>query len=416
MSDLHVLPNGIRVFADPMSGLESVAIGVWFRAGAIDETAEENGVAHLLEHMAFKGTTKRNARQIAEEIETVGGYLNASTGYSRTGYYARVLKDDVEIAFDILADILTNPTFDVEELAKEREVVIQEIGEANDIPDDAVMEMLQTLSFGDHALGRPILGTVQTVKSHTGDRLRTFMANQYASTGMIVAASGAVGDDEVLRLCERHFGARAASTSRTRAPAPRYVGGSAHDGRDIEQTHIALAFPGVAVKSPDYFAARVFAEALGGGMSSRIFQSVREERGLAYSVFSFADCYDETGAIGAYVGTDEKNAAEAVALIRREIAAMADAPTEREVARARAMLKSTMLMGLESPATRAETAAGQIFSHGRLLSSREIGERLDAVTIDDVRRVAAAALGVAAPSLAIVGPADRDALTKALNA
>ena len=146
------------------------------------------------------------------------------------------------------------------------------------------------------------------------------------------------------------------------------------------------------MKSPDYFAARVFAEALGGGMSSRIFQSVREERGLAYSVFSFADCYDETGAIGAYVGTDEKNAAEAVALIRREIAAMADAPTEREVARARAMLKSTMLMGLESPATRAETAAGQIFSHGRLLSSREIGERLDAVTIDDVRRVAAAAL------------------------
>lgn len=415
MTDIITLKNGIRVFADPMAGLESAAIGVWFRAGAIDETSEEHGVAHLLEHMAFKGTKTRSARQIAEEIETVGGYLNASTGYSRTGYYARVLRQDVEVALEILADILRNPTFDPAELAKEHEVVIQEIGEAADIPDDAVMEMLQALSYGEHPLGRAILGTVESVSSHTRERLIGFMAKHYEPSQIVIAASGAVDPTLLSKLSEKHFADMAPVNRSAREPKPVYVGGARHDPREIEQTHIALAFPGAAVMDDDYFATRVFVEALGGGMSSRIFQAVREERGLAYSVYSFTDAYDAVGSVGAYVGTDSDNAVEAVRLIREEMTAMAEGATDREIDRARAMLKSTLLMGLESPATRAETAVGQLFSHGRLIGATEIAERLDAVTCKDAREAATKAVATGAPSVAIVGPGDFDGVKAALG-
>lgn len=199
------------------------------------------------------------------------------------------------------------------------------------------------------------------------------------------------------------------------SPQPAYIGGAHHDPREIEQTHIALAFPGAAIRDDDYFATRVFVEALGGGMSSRIFQSIREERGLAYSVYSFTDSYDEVGSVGAYVGTDSENAAEAVALIHKEIAAMAENATAKEIDRARAMLKSTLLMGLESPATRAETAVGQLFSHGRIISPNEIADRLDRVTVSEVKAVAAKALSAGNPALAIVGSADFNHVRTALG-
>jgi predicted Zn-dependent peptidase len=415
MVEILTLDNGVRLVADPVPGLESAALGVWFRAGAVDETPEEHGVAHLLEHMAFKGTTTRSARAIAEEIEKVGGYLNASTGYSRTGYYARILKQDVGVAIDILADILTNPLLDAGELAKERDVVIQEIGEAADVPDDAVMEMLQALAFGGHALGRPILGTVESVSGHSSERLRAFMGKHYVATTLVVAASGAIEPDELATLARDRFGARPAAAQKPRDPKPRYVGGVGHDPRDIEQTHVALAFPGAAAVDPDYFATRVFVEALGGGMSSRIFQSVREERGLAYSVYSFTDSYDDVGSVGAYVGADAASAPEAVGIIRDEIEAMASGATVEEVDRARALLKSTMLMALESPSARTETAVGQLYAHGRLLPTEELKARLDAVTVDEVRKAAAKALS-GAPSLAIVGAADFDRVQKAIAA
>lgn len=414
MAELTTLPNGVRILVDPMPGLQSAAVGVWVRAGAIDEAREEQGVAHFLEHMAFKGTRTRTARDIAEEIENIGGYLNASTGYSRTGYYARVLRADVGKAVEILSDILTDPLLDAEELEKERQVVIQEIGEAADTPDDVVMEMLQTLSYGDHALGRAILGTIETVSDHSRDRLLGFMSRHYAPSDIIVAAAGGVDPDEFRKLAEDAFGPRLPVERDARLVKPRYCGGAEHEARDIEQTHIALAFPGAAVRDDDYFATRIFVEALGGGMSSRIFQSVREERGLAYSVYSFADSYDDVGAVGAYVGTDSENAAEAVSLIKSEIAAMAERANEKETARARAMLKSTMLMSLESPAARIETSVGQMFSHGRMLEPAEIAGRLDAVTITDVRAAAAKALEGAA-SLAIVGPADFKSVETALR-
>jgi predicted Zn-dependent peptidase len=409
---ITTLPNGVRILSDPMPGLESAAVGIWFGAGAIDETQEESGVAHLLEHMAFKGTPRRTARAIVEEIENVGGYLNASTGYSRTGYYARVLKDDLALAMDILADIVANPLLDPAELDKEREVVIQEIGEADDTPDDAVMEMLQRLSYGEHALGRPILGDEASVRSHGGARLKGFMQRCYAPQKTIVVASGAVESAGFEALVERYFSSVASADRPRREPRPVFRGGAQHDERDIEQTHVALAFPGAAILDADYFATRVFSEALGGGMSSRIFQSVREDRGLAYSVYSFTDSYDETGAVGVYVGADADKAGEAVAIIRGEIENLARSATRAEIGRAKALLKSTILMGLENPLSRAETAVGQLLTHGRLIDPQELAARLDAVTLADVEAVAAKALR-GEPAVAVVGPADFGALTDA---
>jgi predicted Zn-dependent peptidase len=413
VAELITLNNGVRLVLDPNPTLETAALGVWFRAGAIDERDEEHGVAHLLEHMAFKGTRRRTARQIADEIESVGGYLNASTGYSRTGYYARILKDDVSLAFDILADILNEPSLDAGELAKEQEVVVQEIGEAADQPDDAVMELLQTLAFGGHALARPILGTEQTVRRQTPQTLSRFMTRAYTPAHTVIAASGAFDAEAAAADAERLFGGRSGAVAGFRKIKPRHVGGFSHDDRDIEQTHIALGFPGAPATAPDYMAARVFAEALGGGMSSRIFQRVREERGLAYSVYAYTDGYDDIGLSGAYVGADAQSAPEAVALIRTEIEDMAASADEKEVARARAMLKSSMLMALESPGARVDAAAAHLFTHGRLIDAREMAVRIDAVSVDDVRKAAAGALAGGAVSVAIVGPADGDAVRRA---
>ncbi|MBB5518669.1 M16 family metallopeptidase [Amphiplicatus metriothermophilus] len=416
MTQVSVLSNGVRVAVDPMPELESAALGVWADAGAMDEAPEENGVAHLLEHMAFKGTTRRTARAIAEEIESVGGYLNAATSYQRTGYYARVLKNDVPLAFDILADILTDPLFDEGELAKEREVVAQEIGEAWDSPDDAVMDILQAEVYRGQPLGRPILGSLETVRSHDRARLRSFMDRLYGPENLVVAAAGAVDPDRFLALVERHFAELKAPAPRPARAKPAYTGGARRDARDIEQIHLAVAFPGVSVRHEDYFATRVFAEAFGGGMASRLFQVIREERGLAYSVYAYADCYDDTGVVGAYAGADPAQAETILKLMRGELEKAAESFSEAEAARARAMLKSTLLMGLESPMNRIEAAAAHLFAYGRIVPPDELRARIEATTAADMRRCAGRALEAGPPSLAAVGPGDFARLAAAIGA
>jgi predicted Zn-dependent peptidase len=355
-------------------------------------------------------------RAIAEEIESVGGYLNAATGYQRTGYYARVLKSDVATAADILTDILADPLFEDTELEKEKEVVVQEIGEAWDTPDDAVHEMLQAAAFKGQPLGRSILGSESSVRGHSRQSLRLFMGRLYKPDNMLVAAAGAVDEDVVAGLFEKRFGKDVAVADLPSRANPHYVGGVARDERDIEQTHIALAFPGAGLRHDDYFATRVFAEALGGGMASRLFQTIREERGLAYSVYAYADCYDEAGVVGAYVGTDEGNARESIELVRTEMSALAEAVTPEELARARAVLKSSLLMALETPMGRIENAAGQIFAFGDVLSVSQIGERIDSIGAHDVMRCAERALHSGPPSLSVVGPGDFDRLRSAAQA
>lgn len=413
MGELHRLASGLTVYVDPMPGLESAAIGVWAQAGSVDEHADEHGLAHLLEHMAFKGTTTRTARDIAEEVEAVGGYLNAATSNQRTGYYVRVLKDDIPLGVDILSDILINPRFDETEFAREKEVVIQEIGEAADTPDDVVFENLQAIAWDGHTLARPILGTPQSVRGHTTEGLRVFMARGYQPEKMIVAAAGGVDVDDFIKRIEKAFAGLASQEERNLRTRPQFKGGVRHDKRGIEQTHIAVAFPGVSSREDDFFAARVFAEALGGGMSSRLFQKVREEKGLAYSVYAFSDSYDDCGLIGCYAGADAEEIPAIAAVFREEIEAMTDAVSAMEIARARSMLRASMLMSLESPAARIENAAGQLFRDGHILSADEITARLDAVTEADIRRVAArAAAGPVA--LSLVGAADAEMAAKAL--
>lgn len=414
MSRVHTLGNGVRVVADPMPGLETLALGVWVHAGSVDERDDEHGVAHLLEHMAFKGTQTRSARDIAEEIEAVGGYLNAATSQQRTGYYARMMKDDLALAADMLADILLHPLFDETELEKEREVVVQEIGEVADTPDDVVFENLSEAAWGAHPLGRTILGTPQSVRAQSATSLRGFMARCYRPQDMVIAAAGAIDEDALLRLSEKSFGAMTAQGEGTARPAASFSGGARHDRRRIEQTHLAIAFPGVASAHADFFASRLYADILGGGMSSRLFQTIREERGLAYSVYAFADGFEDAGLLGAYVNAEAKHIAEAARIIREEMEATAAAMTDAEIARSKAMLRSSLMMGLESPANRIEAAAGQVFVHGRLLGADEILARIDAVSTDDLKRCANRALS-APCAISIVGRCDAGDVKAALQ-
>lgn len=414
MASVHTLNNGVRIVADPMPGLKTVALGVWVKAGSVDETPQEHGIAHLLEHMAFKGTKTRSALAIAEEIEGVGGYLNAATSHQRTGYYARVLKDDLTLGADILSDILANPLFDEAELEKEHEVVVQEIGEAADTPDDVVFEKLTEAAWDAHPLGRPILGTPESVRAQTPARLRGFMDRCYRPEEMIVAAAGAVDEDALVKIVQERFGVFASHGVAIKRTAPAFHGGLLHDERKIEQTHLAVAFPGVASGHEDFFATRLYADVLGGGMSSRLFQKIREERGLAYSVYAFADGFEQSGLLGAYVNAEAKHIAEAAKIIRDEMEATIAALTEEEVARGKALLRSSLMMGLESPANRIEAAAGQLFTFGRLMDADETLVRIDAVTVNDMQRCAKRALeGPCA--LSIVGPCKAAPVEKVFN-
>jgi len=401
------LSNGLVVITDPMKQLESAAVGVWVNCGARNETAPLMGVSHMLEHMAFKGTRRRSVRDISEQIESVGGFLNAYTSREQTAFHARTLKADVPLALDILADILTEPAFDPAELDRERQVVLQEIGQARDTPDDIIFDHLQTVAYPDQPMGWPILGDEKTVSAFGRDDLFAYMGANYRAGGMTLVASGAVEHDDVVRLAEEKF-ARLVPGEPQAPPPARYAGGEMHAQGDLEQAHIAFAFPGVSALDPDYYAAQVYVTALGGGMSSRLFQEVREKRGLCYSIYAFAHSAKDSGVIGVYAGTGEAEAAEIGAVVAGEMAALAQTASDDEIARAKAQLRSGLLMGLERPSTRAEMIAGHIFTYGRVLSVEELTAKLDAVDAAAVRRYGARTMtATQPPAVVTVGPAGK---------
>jgi len=277
---VSTLANGLRVVSDPMIGLESVAIGVWVNAGARAESAEENGVAHMLEHMAFKGTERRTARAIAEEIEAVGGHLNAYTSREHTAYFARVLKRDVPLAVDLLADILQHSAFEESELERERGVVLQEIGQTEDTPDDLIFDRLQEAAYPGQSLGRSILGTSELVTAMDRGRLTGFMARHYGAQSMTLVGSGAIEHAALMALAERHFGALGRGAERP-MEAARFTGGATCEERELEQVHFAIAWPGVRYHDDDFYASQVLATTLGGGMSSRCFRRSGRNGGSA---------------------------------------------------------------------------------------------------------------------------------------
>jgi predicted Zn-dependent peptidase len=400
--ELTKLPSGLTVVTDSMPHLQSASLGVWVGAGSRDEQPDEHGISHLLEHMAFKGTTKRNARQIAETIEAVGGDLNAATSVETTAYYARVLKLDVHLAIDVLSDILADPSFDQSELKREQNVIVQEIGATEDAPDDLVFERLNETAFPDQPVGRSILGTPDTVRSFDPGKLRGYLHRNYRAPDMIVAAAGAVQHKDVVA----QVGERFASFEGPAAPAPqpaKFGGGTRIESRELEQVHLALALQGLPQRDPQLYSLQVFSAILGGGMSSRLFQEVREKRGLCYSIFAFHMPYADTGVFGLYAGTDETDAPELMQVVVDQIADATVNLQDSEIARAKAQMKAGLLMALESSGARAEQLARQILAYGRPIPLEEIVAKIDAVTVETVRAAGAALLRRGKPAVAALG-------------
>lgn len=399
------LPSGLTVVTDAMPELATAAVGVSFGAGARSEAADEHGLAHLLEHMAFKGTTRRSARAIAEEIEQVGGDLNAATGVEQTGYSARVLSADIPLALDILSDIVIEPTFDPAELKRERNVIIQEIGGVEDTPDDLVFDWLQEVAFPDQPLGRSILGTPKSVRGLDEAAIRGFRDRCYRAGDAVVTAAGGVDHDEVVAEVARRFEKLPAGAGGTLAGA-RYAGGDRRAKRDLEQLHVTMAFEGLSFDAPDVYAAQVFSNLVGGGMSSRLFQEIREERGLAYTVHAFHWSYADTGLFGFYAGLGAEDAADILPVALDVLHEAAETADEREVARAQAQMKAGLLMSFEQPAARADHHARHQLAHGRPLDVAEIVAKIEAVTVEATRK-AGRALLASGPTLAAIGPIKR---------
>ncbi|HLV85065.1 MULTISPECIES: M16 family metallopeptidase [Devosia] len=397
------LDNGMVILTDHMSHLESASLGVWVKAGARSERKTEHGISHLLEHMAFKGTSSRNALQIAEAIENVGGDLNAATSIEHTGYFARVLKEDVVLAADILADILQNSLFDEDELVREKQVIVQEIGAARDNPDDQVFDLFQEAAFPRQPIGRTILGTADSVREVNSDTIRKYMKRNYVGDHMVLAAAGNVSHDELVDVARERF----AELKPNGAPAPQraaYEGGQERLVSDHEQAHIVVGFEGRAYNADGFYAAQVLASILGGGMSSRLFQEIREKRGLCYSVYSFHWAFADSGVFGVAAATGESEVAELVPVVLDELKRATESITEDEVIRVRNQIRAGLLMSLESPSARAGQLARQQILWGRPIPMQETVDRINAITARRVQDIAEQIFTQGAPTLAGIGP------------
>lgn len=399
---LTTLNNGVRVITEDMPGLGSTALGVWIASGSRDETAEENGIAHFLEHMAFKGTNQRSALKIAEQIEDVGGHLNAYTSREATAYYARVLADDAPLALDIIGDILTDSLFEPAEVELERNVILQEIGQSLDTPDDVIFDWLQETAFPDQAMGRPILGPAANVSRFQADDLRKFVSRCYAPERMIVSAAGAVSHDQIVAEAEKRLGALKSASAPARS-ACKYIGGDRREVKDLEQAHVALAFESPSFTDPEFYPTQLMSVALGGGMSSRLFQEVREQRGLCYTIFAQAGAYTDGGVSTIYAGTGADQVSELAQVTVDVIHSVANNLSQAELDRARAQIKAGLVMGLESPSARAERLARSLMIWGKPPQIAETVKKIDAVDLRSARSAASRMVN-GAPSIAYYGP------------
>jgi predicted Zn-dependent peptidase len=401
-TQISTLANGLRVATDRLDTVDTVSLGIWVDVGTRHEPADVNGVAHFLEHMAFKGTRRRSALAIAEEIEAVGGHLNAYTSRESTAYYAKVLKEDVPLAVDILSDILQNSTFEPDEIERERTVILQEIGQANDTPDDIVFDHFQECAYPEQAMGRPVLGRPDIIRKIGRETVMDYLQSNYGARRMVLAAAGHLDHDRIASLADDLLGGVPAERPVTSEPA-RYAGGDRREHRDLEQLHLVLGFPGVVLGDSDYYAASVVSTAFGGGMSSRLFQEIREKRGLVYAIHSFVHGYRDGGLFGIYAGTGEAEAAELVPAVCNEVIRLDDGLTSVELTRAKTQMKAGLLMSLESTSARCEQLAQHLLIHGTPFDPLEIVEQIEAVDDDAVHRVVSHWRS-APPTLTALGP------------
>ncbi len=414
---ITTLPSGIRVVTDSMEQVETASVGIWVGVGTRHEEPSDNGVAHLVEHMLFKGTARRSAFDISAEMENVGGHLNAYTTRESTAYYAKVLKQDVALAADILCDMVQNASLDNDELDRERGVIVQEIGQSIDQPDDILFDHLQKTAYPNSGLGRPVLGSADIIRALPRDRLVNYISGNYAGPQMIFAAAGAVNHDHVVDYAHRYL-AKIPSVSKTKTDIAKFTSGDMRENRDIEQLHVALAFNGLSYLDKDYFALSVLSTLLGGGMSSRLFQEVREKRGLVYSIYSFVSSQKDGGTFGVYAGTDPDKINELLPVVAQQLHLITKEVSPEELNRAKAQLRSSLFMSQESTMSRAEKLAFNQLMYDRIVPNAEILERINAVTQGDIQRLAKQLLQTA-PATAFVGPLGHvpqgDAIAKAFK-
>jgi len=404
MHDEWLLPNGLRVVGERLPYLRSVSIGAWMHVGSMMEEKAESGLSHFLEHMVFKGTEKRTARQIAEEMDAVGGQLNAFTGRDCTCFYAKVIDENLELAVDILADLVINATMDETELEKERGVILEEIAMDEDSPEDLVHDLLQVAQFGEQSPGQPILGPAEQIAAYTRDDLLNFRRKHYAPKETVVALAGSYDPDKVLQWVTQYFGGWQNEIAPVETPDWQVLTGvNALREKDTEQMHICLGFPGMAYGTDGVYPLAVANNILGGAMSSRLFQRIREDLGLAYSVYSYPNTYKGVGTFGLYAGVSPKNAELVLQEIRAELKKFVDEGiTEKEFRDSVTQLRSGYLMGLESPSARMQGLGRSTLLCGKPLSHEATLSAIEAVTMDKVMAVAREVL-TAKPCIAIVG-------------
>jgi predicted Zn-dependent peptidase len=399
----HALANGATLLCDPSPGFETLALSVVAGRGARWEDEPRSGWSHLLEHMVFKGAGGRSAREIVEVIEADGGHLNAATGHERTSFQVRALAAALPLAIELVADLVQRPTLDPDDLAREKQIVAQEIAEAADTPDDQVFELAQAAAFAGQPLGRPILGSAASLEPADPASLEAWRSALYAPDRLVVSVSGAVDEDDFLRLAEAAFGGAPRSAHPAPAPA-EFVGGHARERRKLEQAHLVFLLPAPRLADPDYWAFRLFAEALGGGMSSRLFQEARERLGLAYAIDAYAEAYADVGVLGVYAGCAAADAGRLAEVAAGEIRALIAGCSAAELARSKAQLKSSLFMARESLLIRAEQAAAQVLSLGDLQTPAALAAAIDAVTLDDIGRLGARLLGPGRSTASVLGP------------
>ena len=396
------LPNGLTVATEAIPGVATATLGVWIGAGSRHEQPEEHGLSHLIEHMAFKGTLTRSARRIAEDIENVGGEINAATSTESTSYTARVLGEDVGVALDVLGDILTRSTFDPGELAREKGVILQEYAAVEDTPDDVVYDAFVETAFPDQPLGRPILGRPETITSFDRAAIEAFIAREYVPERMVLAAAGAVSHEAILAAAERLFGDLRPAKPPETVPGV-YAGGERRMARKLEQANLVLGLPGLSFREDGYYALHLFAQVLGGGLTSRLWHEVRETRGLAYDIQAFHWPFSDCGLFGIGAGTSAAALPELVEVALAATRAATQDLDAGELARAKAQLKVSLLSALETPGGRIERNARQLLAWGRVIPSDEVIAKVDAVTVEHVREAGSRVIA-GAPTLAAIGP------------
>ena len=407
------LDNGLQVISSHFESVQTVSIGAWVNVGARDEEASLNGISHILEHMAFKGTRLRNAFTIASEIESVGGSLNAYTSRENTFYFAKVMKEDLELALGLISDIIQNSTMDEEELIKEKAVILQEIAQTNDTPDDIIFDYLQENAYPGQAMGRPILGSAELVKSITSQTLIDYTKKFYCPSQIIISAAGNISHKKLVELSKSLFGSMSKRAPKARN-IPKYKGLCFAQKRDLEQVHILIGLNGVSYLDKCFYSALALSTLMGGGMTSRLFQEIREKRGLAYSIYSFVSSYSDSGLFGIYAGTSVDKSQDILPLIELELRRVVTKIDTEEIQRVQAQLKASILMSIESPSNRCEQQARQLSLHGRQIPITEALEKIESLQICDIKEIAEKTFS-SKPTLVSIGPVSNLGHFRGLN-